>query len=126
MDSISQLVQTMQAGFDRLDAKVDALHQSVAKLEQLPDLVRAVGERDVMNHESLTGAMSDMERRLATRITDLEDAVRTHSTLLQQNVADIEKLMAEVASLRRRFDQRDDLATLEQRVSALEAHMKIR
>jgi chromosome segregation ATPase len=97
--------------------------------------------------EQITTEIGGLERRLGDRITLLEEVVRKNSEDIRKNSEDIHKnsediqrlsadvrasgrevaeLRAEVADLRARFDRREDMRELNERVAAIEKKLGIR
>ncbi len=89
-------------------------------VERLESKVVAFGEGASSKHEELRRDMHAMEQRLGERISTLESVVRGHSGEIRTLQTDVRSMHEEVGELRRRFDQRDRLDEIEQRVSVLE------
>src|SRR5947209_6480943 len=72
-------------------------------VERLESFVRGPAEGLTSTREELERKMDEMEARLSSRISILEEVVR-------QSSEDIRKLQAEVAAMRSQLARRDDLA----------------
>jgi gas vesicle protein len=123
----------MEIAAVRTDIKADIKAEIADAKTELRGEIRALGvivehmssKIDVLSEgfgglrEQITTEMAALERRLGDRIKVLEEVVA-------KNSEDIQRLSAEVADLRARFDRRDDTRELEERVAAIEKKLGIR
>jgi len=98
----------------------DEIRSVGVMVERLESKVVAFAESADSKYEGMRRDMQAMEERLGERITALESVVRGHSGDVRSLQTDVRSLQKEVADLRRRFDQRDHLEQIEQRVTVLE------
>jgi hypothetical protein len=98
-------------------------------VERIDSNVRALAEALVSTRDELKRDISELDARLSERIGIIESVVRQNSVEIQKNSTDLRALTAEVARLRHDFEHRPEraqLASLEERVTALELRAGIR